>query len=78
MQQGFQSADNSADLLAQVQAAIASHTPLRPRGGGSKDFLGRAVGGVVLDTRRHSGIDSYDPSGLVISAPAGTPLDVRP
>lgn len=76
MQQGFQSADNSADLLAQVQAAIASHTPLRPRGGGSKDFLGRAVDGVVLDTRSHSGIVSYDPTELVITARAGTPLSV--
>lgn len=74
MQQDLPSADISADLLARVQDAIARRAPLRPRGGGSKDFLGRAVEGAVLDTRGHSGIVNYDPTELVVTVRAGTSL----
>ena len=48
--------------------------PLRIRGGGTKDFHGRGLHGDVLDTRLLSGITSYEPSELVITARAGTPL----
>lgn len=74
MQQHFPSADISADLLARVQDAIARHAPLRPRGGGSKDFPGRAIDAAVLDTRGHCGIVNYDPTELVVTVRAGTPL----
>src|SRR5690606_39894311 len=67
-------ADCSADLLTRVHAALASNTPLRVRGGGSKDFYGRAVDGAPIDTRGHRGVVSYDPSELVVSVRAGTPL----
>ncbi|MEK0361968.1 glycolate oxidase subunit GlcE [Pseudomonas sp. CBC3] len=66
--------DDSQQLLDQVNQALASNTPLRIQGGGSKAFLGRPVEGELLDTRTHRGIVSYDPTELVITARAGTPL----
>ncbi len=57
-----------------VRAAAASKTTLRIRGGGSKDFLAQSLQGEVLDTREYSGITSYEPSELVVTARAGTPL----
>ena len=66
--------DASAQLLDQVNQALAAKTPLRIQGSGSKAFLGRAVEGQLLDTREHRGIVSYDPTELVITVRAGTPL----
>ena len=63
-----------AQITERVRAAVADQTPLRIRGGGTKDFHGRALRGDVLDTRLLSGITSYEPSELVITARAGTPL----
>ena len=57
-----------------IRAAAADHTPLRFRGGGSKDFYGQSLQGDILDTRAHSGIVSYEPSELVVTVRAGTPL----
>ncbi|CAM3403110.1 glycolate oxidase subunit GlcE [Pseudomonas floridensis] len=66
--------DASQALLEQVNDALHDGVPLRIQGGNSKAFLGREVAGEVLDTRCHSGIVSYDPTELVITARAGTPL----
>lgn len=66
--------DAGAALLEQVNQALQTATPLRILGGNSKAFLGREVAGEILDTRAHSGIVSYDPTELVITARAGTPL----
>lgn len=66
--------DASEVLLEQVNQTLQDATPLRIQGGNSKVFLGRDVAGEVLDTRVHSGIVSYDPTELVITARAGTPL----
>jgi glycolate oxidase FAD binding subunit len=74
MRRDLISIDDSARLVDQVQSAIARRQPLRIRGGNSKSFLGRSVEGVEIDTRSHRGIVSYDPSELVITARAGTPL----
>lgn len=49
-------------------------TPLRPCGGGSKDFYGGPLAGNVLDTRGYAGVIDYEPTELVITARAGTPL----
>lgn len=68
--------DDSANLLEQVRQAIADHTPLRVRGAGSKMHLGRPVAGRDLDTRGHCGIVAYEPSELVMTVRAGTPLSV--
>jgi len=61
-------------LSEKVREAARSTTGLRLRGGGSKDFYGQALQGEVLDTRGHSGIVSYEPSELVITARCGTKL----
>ena len=57
-----------------IRAAAQHAAPLRLRGGGSKDFLGQTLQGEVLDTRAYTGILSYEPSELVITARAGTPM----
>ncbi|MCE6977410.1 glycolate oxidase subunit GlcE [Pseudomonas frederiksbergensis] len=66
--------DASEALLEQVKQARENVTPLRIQGGNTKAFLGREVAGEILDTRAHRGIVSYDPTELVISVRAGTPL----
>lgn len=66
--------DASEHLLDQVNQALASKSPLRIQGGGTKAVLGRDVQGTLLDTRAHRGIVTYDPTELVVTARAGTPL----
>ncbi|AYG44661.1 glycolate oxidase subunit GlcE [Pseudomonas sp. Leaf58] len=66
--------DMSQALLEQVNQALHQATPLRIQGGNSKAMLGNPVPGEVLDTRSHRGIVSYDPTELVLTARAGTPL----
>jgi glycolate oxidase FAD binding subunit len=61
-------------LVDRVRAAADSATRLCLRGGGTKDFYGGALEGEVLDTRAHAGIVRYDPTELVVTARAGTPL----
>lgn len=57
-----------------IETAFHHGTPLAIRGGGSKDFYGRPPEGEPLRTGEHHGIVNYDPSELVITARAGTPL----
>ncbi|HEN8710544.1 TPA: glycolate oxidase subunit GlcE [Pseudomonas putida] len=66
--------DMSQDLLEQVNQALTLNTPLRIQGSNSKAMLGRPVAGEIVDTRGHRGIVSYDPTELVLTARAGTPL----
>jgi len=61
-------------LIERIRAAADAATPLRIRGGGTKDFYGQALHGQVLDTRGLSGISAYEPSELVVTVGAGTPL----
>ena len=63
-----------APITERVRAAAADQTPLRIRGGGTKDFHGLALHGEVLDTRVLRGIVSYEPSELVVTVRAGTLL----
>ena len=64
-----------AQTQERVRAALADQTPLRVRGGGTKDFHGaRPLAGQLLDTRALTGIVAYEPSELVVTARAGTPL----
>jgi len=60
--------------IEKVRAASAAATPLRLRGGGTKDFYGEPAVGEVLDTTGLSGIRSYEPSELVVTVGAGTTL----
>jgi glycolate oxidase FAD binding subunit len=57
-----------------IRQAAASGEPLCIRGGGTKDFYGGERRGAVLETRGHRGIVDYEPTELVITARAGTPL----
>jgi glycolate oxidase FAD binding subunit len=61
-------------LVERVRAARAAKTTLAIRGGGTKDFYGGALKGEPLDTRELAGISRYEPSELVVTARAGTPL----
>jgi glycolate oxidase FAD binding subunit len=61
-------------ITERIKAAAADGTQLRIRGGGSKDFYGEPVGGELLDTRSLAGISCYEPSELVVTVRAGTPL----
>ncbi|PHV31358.1 glycolate oxidase subunit GlcE [Janthinobacterium rivuli] len=58
----------------QILAASAAGSPLRLRGGGTKDWYGQQLTGEVLDTRAYAGIIDYEPTELVITARCGTPL----
>jgi len=74
MRREFSSADGSAALAEQVAEAIQTKSPLRIRGGDSKANLGRPVEATTIDTRNHRGVVRYDPTELVITARAGTPI----
>ena len=63
--------DSYADT---IRHAVEQRQKLRIRGSGSKDFYGGSLSGTVLDTGRYSGIVSYEPQELVLTARAGTPL----
>lgn len=68
-------ADITQDLQAQVREAAARRHTLCITGSGSKAFYGRdAQADDILATAGHRGIVSYEPSELVITARAGTPL----
>ncbi len=67
-----QSVGEIADLLAE---AAHAKIPIEVRGRGSKHELGRLVQtGSVVSTERLVGISLYEPTELVLSAAAGTPL----
>ncbi len=52
----------------------AAQTPLRIRAGGTKDWHGENIAGEVLDVSANTGIVSYEPGELVLTARCGTPL----
>ncbi len=58
----------------QILTAAAGRRVLRIRGGGSKDFYGQSLEGELLETAEYSGIVSYEPTELVLTARCGTPL----
>ncbi|TNF61698.1 MAG: glycolate oxidase subunit GlcE [Burkholderiales bacterium] len=61
-------------LIDQVRAAASARTPLRITGGGTKAFLDEAPGRAPLSTADWRGIVAHEPTELVITARAGTPL----
>jgi glycolate oxidase FAD binding subunit len=61
-------------MIDQVQAARVDRQQLCIRGGGTKEFYGGPLVGQLLDTRALSGVSSYEPSELVVTVRAGTPL----
>ena len=66
--------DRSAELAERVQKAAQQRTPLSVQGGGTKAFYGRACAGEALALAEHQGVVYYEPSELVLTARAGTPL----
>ena len=64
--------DQTEALTAAVQRAIETRQPLRAHGHGSKAFCGNPAAGQALDITGHSGVLSYEPGDLVITARAGT------
>src|SRR5690606_15739500 len=63
-----------APLVERVHAAQRSGVRLQIQGGGTKQFYGEAPAGEPLDVTGLSGISSYEPSELVVTARCGTPL----
>jgi glycolate oxidase FAD binding subunit len=63
------------EVAERIRAAAADATPLCIRGGGTKDFYGEPPQGELLDTCALAGMTSYEPSELVVTVRAGTPLD---
>jgi glycolate oxidase FAD binding subunit len=61
-------------LIDRIRAARAAKSGLNIRGAGSKAFYGGAPQGEPLDVTPLAGISSYEPSELVVTARAGTPL----
>ena len=66
--------DLTDTLAARVREAAKTGTRLRIRGGGSKDFYGEPLIGEPLDVSAYRGVVSYEPSELVVTVRAGTPL----
>ena len=66
--------DAGAALEERLLGAAAQGTPLAIVGGGSKSFLGRITDGQRFEVSAHRGIVSYEPTELVLTARAGTPL----
>lgn len=67
-------ADYSTTIQAQVTTAYQERQALRIVGNDSKSFYGRTVVGQPLNLSQHTGIVSYEPTELVVTARAGTPL----
>ncbi|HXW65327.1 MAG TPA: glycolate oxidase subunit GlcE [Burkholderiaceae bacterium] len=61
-------------LVEQVRAAQAGGFTLLIRGGGTKDFYGGVLTGEPLELGALRGICSYEPTEMVITARAATPL----
>lgn len=63
------------ELVERVRAAQAAGEALEIRGHGSKAFYGGPLAGTPLDTTGLAGISSYEPTELVVTARAGTPIE---
>ncbi len=66
--------EGTAQLVETVRAAASRRRPLCIRAGGTKDFFGNTPRGELLDPRTARGVVAHDPSELVVTARAGTPL----
>ena len=66
--------DLTASIAERVRVAAGAGTNLRIRGSGSKDFYGQILKGDVLDMAPFAGVINYEPSELVVTVRAGTPL----
>lgn len=69
-----ETSDQTEAIATRVRDAAAAGTPLAIRGGGSKPFYGYPVRGETLDVTGHRGVLNYEPTELMLTARAGTPL----
>lgn len=67
-------ADRAAELRERLVDAAGRGRPLCVQGAGTKDFYGRRPRGEPLETAGHRGILEYEPTELVVTARAGTPV----
>ncbi|MEK7991309.1 MAG: glycolate oxidase subunit GlcE [Thiotrichaceae bacterium] len=67
-------ADITQQLQTSIETAYHKQTKLQIVGGNSKHFYGRQIEGQKLDVSQHTGIIAYEPTELVITARAGTPV----
>lgn len=69
-------ADLTSQLVDQVRSALDAGQKLRIEGGATKSFMGRTTEAEqeTISLKQHSGIVSYQPIELVMTARAGTPL----
>ncbi len=63
-----------ARLADQVRDAVSRRAVLELRGGGTKSFYGNPPRGEPMDLRPLTGISNYEPTELVVTVRAGTPL----
>ncbi|MCB1801143.1 MAG: glycolate oxidase subunit GlcE [Gammaproteobacteria bacterium] len=68
--------DLSQQIADRIRSAGATGQALNIVGHGSKSFYGRPVTGETLEVSGHSGIINYEPTELVLTARAGTPIDL--
>ena len=66
--------DVSNQVCEQVRQAVSAGTSLRVRGGASKPWMPVDSQVETLSVAKHRGIVSYDPTELVVTVRAGTPL----
>jgi FAD/FMN-containing dehydrogenase len=73
--EGTLSPSDEAELKAIVADAAGQGTPLAVVGGGTRSGLGRPMQtAATLSTANLTGVTLYEPTELVLSARAGTPL----
>ncbi len=73
----IENVNRTQELQDRIRAAASDRQMLSIIGGNSKAFYGNPVkqhNTAVIETRIHQGITSYEPSELVLTARAGTPL----
>jgi glycolate oxidase FAD binding subunit len=63
-----------SEFSERIRKAAAQRSGLRIRGSGTKDFFAHRLDGEVLDVAAYRGVIDYEPSELVLTARAGTPL----
>lgn len=67
--------DQTRQIQSRVNEAVENKSALNIQAGNSKHFYGRKVEAALLDMSGHTGIISYQPTELVITARAGTRLN---
>lgn len=67
--------DQAEHLAQRITEAAQAGAPLRLHGADTRAFLGRETTGTPLDLSGHRGIVNYEPTELILTARAGTPLD---